>query len=156
MVSCRCRSHFSTAAFALWGAAWRRAPLSRPQWQQVVMERVAVVGASARPERYSHQDMQRLLEHGHQPLPVSPRGGELLGQPVVAELADLQGPVDRVTVYLAPERQQTMLQQLQALRPRRVIFNPGAENPDQYEALRQAGIEVEEACTLVLLSTGQF
>lgn len=120
------------------------------------MERVAVVGASAKPERYSHQAIQRLLDHGHQPLPVSPRGGTILGQTVAVDLLSLDRPVDTVTMYLAPERQSAVVEQLLALRPRRVIFNPGAENPSAYAALRAAEIEVEEACTLVLLATGQF
>ncbi|MBP7204031.1 MAG: CoA-binding protein, partial [Propionivibrio sp.] len=64
--------------------------------------------------------------------------------------------VDTVTLYVGPKRQEGLFEQLRAIHPRRVIFNPGTENPDEYEGLRAAGIEPTEACTLVLLRTGQF
>ena len=120
------------------------------------MQRVAVVGASHKPERYSYKAMQRLHEHGHQPLAVAPGGREVLGQIAVADLQSISGPIDTVTMYLRPARQSDVIQQILMLRPQRVIFNPGTENPEVYGKLRDAGIEVEEACTLVLLATDQF
>jgi hypothetical protein len=79
-----------------------------------------------------------------------------LGLKGYASLAAIPHPVDTVTIYASPERQTSVLQDLLAIRPRRVIFNPGAENPQSVTVLAQAGITVIEACTLVLLSTGQF
>lgn len=120
------------------------------------MSTVAVLGASDNPERIAYQALSRLLNKGYEVLPVSPKGGEILGQPVLPNLAAIQKPVDTLTLYVGPDRQAAMLDDIVALHPRRVIFNPGTENEAAYPILRQAGIEVEEACTLVLLSTNQF
>ncbi len=120
------------------------------------MSTVAVVGASDNPERTAFQAVQRLLNHNHTVIPVSPKGGEILGLPVEKSLESVQGPIDTASLYVGPDRQPAILDALVALKPKRVIFNPGTENPDVYPRLQQAGIAVEEACTLVLLSTHQF
>jgi len=117
---------------------------------------VAVVGASANEERYSNQAMRMLAEKGHNPVPVAPARGEILGRKVCASLADVPGPVDTVTMYVGAARQAPVIEEVLHRKPRRVIFNPGAENPAAYPGLRAAGIEVVEACTLVLLRTGRF
>jgi len=118
--------------------------------------RVAVLGASAKKERYSYQALLSLMEAGHQVCAVNPALSEIAGLPVYSGLAELPEDIDTVTVYLSPANSGALLEALCALKPRRVIFNPGAENPAMYAALRQAGVQVQEACTLVLLRTGQF
>jgi len=120
------------------------------------MSTVVVLGASNNPERIAYQALGRLLGHGHDVIPVSPKGGSIHGLAVLPDLRAIQQPVDTLTMYVAPHRQQAMLDEIVALHPRRVIFNPGSENPALYETLQRRGIEVEEACTLVLLSTHQF
>ena len=117
---------------------------------------VAVLGASANPERYSHKVVVRLMAHGHTVFPVNPGLKSLLGLKVFASLADLPAPPHTVTLYVGPERSTALADTIVATRPRRVIFNPGSENPALAERLKRSGIEVLEACTLVLLSTGQF
>jgi uncharacterized protein len=117
---------------------------------------VAVLGASAKPERYSYRAVAQLQAHGYTVFPVNPGISEVLGSRACARLTDIAVPVDTVTVYLSPERSAALAGDLLALRPRRVIFNPGAENDALAAALREHGIEVLEACTLVLLHTGQF
>ena len=117
---------------------------------------VAVVGASEKPERYANRALRMLLSQGFTPIPISRSGKDILGLKGYAPLAAIPHPVDTVTIYVSPERQTSVLQDLLAIRPRRVIFNPGAENPEAAATLAQAGITVIEACTLVLLSTGQF
>jgi uncharacterized protein len=117
---------------------------------------VAVLGASANPERYSHQAMARLKASGHTVFPVHPTAPEILGTPVQARLADIRAPLDTVTVYLSADKSAALAEELQRARPRRVIFNPGAENPALATSLRQHGIETLDACTLVLLASGQF
>ena len=117
---------------------------------------VAVVGASNNPDRISYQALGRLLQKNYVAVPVNPRGGEILGQKVVPSLAAISESVDTVTMYINPDHQTTVLEEIIALKPRRVIFNPGSENPSAYKRLQQAGIAVQEACTLVLLSTRQF
>jgi len=120
------------------------------------MSTVAVIGASAKPARYSNRAMRMLQAHGHVPVPVSRTGEDVLGVKGYASLRDVPERADTVTMYLSPERQAPVIEDVLAVRPRRVIFNPGAENPDAYSRLAQQGIQIVEACTLVLLSTGQF
>jgi uncharacterized protein len=118
-------------------------------------EIVAVLGASPKRERYSNQAVRLLREYGHTVLPVNPAQAEIEGLPVVASL-DALPDVDTVTVYVSPAHSAALLPGLLKLAPKRVIFNPGAENPALEQALKKAGITVEEACTLVLLRTQQF
>lgn len=119
-------------------------------------ETVAVLGASPKPERYSNQAIRLLREYGHTVIPVNPAQKEIEGLPVAASVDALPRSVDTVTMYVSPAHSAPLLPGLLALKPRRVIFNPGAENPALQRELEKAGIEVEEACTLVLLRTRQF
>ncbi|NLI82241.1 MAG: CoA-binding protein [Deltaproteobacteria bacterium] len=120
------------------------------------MENVAVVGASPKPDRYSNQAMRMLEEKGHNPIPVAPGRNEICQRRAYPNLGAVPDPIDTVTMYVGAARQDPVLQDVLRLRPRRIIFNPGSENPEAYDALRNAGIEVVEACTLVMLRTGQF
>jgi len=117
---------------------------------------VAVIGASAKEERYSNKAMKMLAEYGHTAVPIATVGDTILGQKTYAHLADVPGAINTVTMYVGPARQQGLFEQIIAAHPRRVIFNPGSENANEYERLKTAGIEAIEACTLVLLRTGQF
>lgn len=119
-------------------------------------ERVVIVGASDNPERYSHKALLLLRRHGHEVVPVHPRLAEIEGILVVPDLSAITGPVDTVTMYVGAAISAGLQEKLTALKPRRVIFNPGAENAALAGALEQAGIACEEACTLVLLNTEQF
>lgn len=120
------------------------------------METVVVLGASPKPERYSYQAMKLLAHYGHRVLPVNPGQDAIDGQPCYRGLSNLPAKVDTVTLYVAPSHQGAYTAELLALRPQRVIFNPGTENPALQDALQAAGIHCEEACTLVLLRTGQY
>jgi len=93
------------------------------------------------------------MEKGYEVIPVNPKEREILGIKVVATVPE---GVDTVTVYVRADRLQGILDDLIAAAPRRVIFNPGAESPEALRALQKAGVETEEACTLVLLNTGTF
>jgi predicted CoA-binding protein len=117
---------------------------------------VAVVGASEKLHRYSNRAVRMLASHGFTPIPVSRSGKDILGQKGYAALANVPERIDTVTMYVSPDKQAPVIQDILAIRPRRVIFNPGAENPNAAAMLKQHGIAVEDACTLVLLSTGQF
>ncbi len=119
-------------------------------------QRVVVVGASPKEERYSNRAVRLLVEHGHEVVPVNPAESSIEGIPVVPRLDDLGGHVDTVTLYVSPKISSAMEEPLTALNPDRVIFNPGTENPALCAALKAHGIHTEEACTLVLLNTGQF
>ncbi len=119
--------------------------------------KVAVLGASPNPERYSNMAVRLLRGHGHDVVPVNPGHAEVEGLSAVRHLSDLAaGTIDTVTVYLQSAVSDGMGDALEVLAPRRVIFNPGAENPKLAARLSEAGIDVVEACTLVMLRTGQF
>jgi len=120
------------------------------------MENVAVVGASPKADRYSNQAMRLLIEKGHNPIPVAPGRTEILGRKAYPTLAAVPGRIDTVTLYLRASRQTSILDDVVRTGPRRIIFNPGTENPDAYDRLRKAGIEVVDACTLIMLCTNQF
>jgi predicted CoA-binding protein len=117
---------------------------------------VAILGASDKPERYSFKAFHMLKEFGHSPLPVTPKFTSFEGVAAYARLSDIKVPVDTLTMYVGPEISSKAQAEILALGPKRVIFNPGSENPPLQAALTNAGIDVEEACTLVLLRTGQF
>jgi len=117
---------------------------------------VAVLGASNKPERYSYQALMLLKENGHAVFPVHPTLQTIQDLPVYAALGKIPVPLDVVSVYLSAANQARVEEDILRSRPRRVIFNPGAENPALAERLRAAGIETLNACTLVLLKTGQF
>jgi uncharacterized protein len=117
---------------------------------------VAVLGASKKPDRYSYKAMKKLSETGHVPLPVHPGLDEIEGIPVYKSLRDIADPVDTITVYLSASHSNRIADDIVGHGARRVIFNPGAENPALSARLQAGGVEVMEACTLVLLSTGQF
>jgi hypothetical protein len=114
-----------------------------------------VIGASDNPERYSYKAIKMLRDHGHQVVAVGPRKGNVAGVEFLQEIPEDLHP-DTVTLYVNPTIQKTYYEKVLALKPRRIIFNPGTEN-DEFEALVQKnGIEPLEACTLVLLSSNQF
>ena len=115
--------------------------------------KVAILGASSKPDRYSNKAQQRLVELGHEVFPVSPSGQDVLG---VEGLKSVPSGMDVVTLYVGPQHLLPVLDELIEAAPRRVIFNPGTESEEAMSRLSAAGIEVEEACTLVLLSTGEF
>ncbi len=117
---------------------------------------VAVLGASKKPERYSYKAVKLLQEKGHTPFPIHPVLDEIDGIRVYKKLPEVTEPVDTVTVYLSPENANKVAGDILNSGARRVIFNPGAENPDLADSLRDKGTLVVEACTLVLLKTGQF
>ena len=117
---------------------------------------VVVLGASPKPERYSNKAVRLLKEHGHRVIPVHPAITEIEQLPVIPALEHIDGPIDTLTVYLSPALSTPLEADLLKLKPERVIFNPGTENPGLKQALEREGIAVEEACTLVLLNTGQF
>lgn len=120
-------------------------------------ETVLVMGASENPERYSNKAIKMLQEYHHQVVALGRRKGTVNGTDFITEFPyNEQGNIDTVTLYLNTYNQQPYLQDIIDLKPARVIFNPGTENPEFEELLAASGIEPVEACTLVLLRTGQF
>ncbi|MGE9270612.1 MAG: CoA-binding protein [Verrucomicrobiales bacterium] len=115
--------------------------------------KVAILGASPKADRYANQAQRFLLKEGHEVFPVSPTGIDILDIPGFTEIPP---GMDTVTLYVGPKNLAPVLDQLVEAAPKRVIFNPGTEDPKAMARLRHHGIKVEEACTLVLLRTGTF
>jgi predicted CoA-binding protein len=105
-----------------------------------------VIGASENPERYSNKAIHALVSHNHEVVAIGLRPGEVAGVTFDAEKK----------AYVGPQNQPDYYNYILNLKPRRVIFNPGTENPEFISTLQKSGIYPEIACTLVLLATGQF
>jgi uncharacterized protein len=117
---------------------------------------VLLLGASTKPERYAYMAATQLVKAGFAPTLVGQRAGEVAGRTIETDLVAVHGPVDTVTLYVGPAHQQELIDPVLRLKPRRIVFNPGTENPEFEARAAAAGIEVLEACTLVMLRTGQF
>ncbi len=121
------------------------------------MENVAVIGASPKEERYSNKAMRMLAEYKHHPIPVAPSYEEIEGEKVYKSVSEIPDKLDTATMYLGPNRQtDEIIDQIIAAAPKRVIFNPGTENEHSAEKFKDAGINVVEACTLIMLETNQY
>ncbi len=118
-------------------------------------KKTLVLGASLNPARYSNIAMRRLTSHNHPPVAVGLKKGEAYGVEITNEEDDFKD-VDTVTLYLNPQRQKQYYDYILSLKPNRVIFNPGTENPELFSLLRKNKIEIEIACTLVMLATNQY
>ncbi|MGM0432117.1 MAG: CoA-binding protein [Spirochaetota bacterium] len=119
-------------------------------------ERVAVIGASSKPERYSYKVVKLLKEHDHTPLPISIKDQEILGEKTYASISDVPEPIDTVTVYVNPTILSKMKDEVVAKQPKRLIMNPGTESEDLKSYFESKGIHVVQNCSLVLLNKGQF
>jgi len=117
---------------------------------------VAILGASPKPNRYAYKAFRMLRDHGHRAIPINPAFDDILGEKCYAKIADAPKPIDTVTMYLGEARSNLLIADIIAAKPRRIIMNPGAENPALAAEAEEAGIEVVEGCTLVMLQTGQF
>ena len=117
--------------------------------------KVLIYGASINPQRYAYLAAHMLHNKGHEIVLVGIKNGELLGIKI-HPIDWIEENVDTVTLYVGPQNQNGLLDYLRKLKPRRVIFNPGTENEKLRTSLEEEGIETDEACTLVLLQTGQF
>lgn len=118
-------------------------------------DKTLIIGASIKPERYSYKAAEKLLAHQYHIRMIANREGELFDLPIVKP-GELYDDVDTVTMYVGPKVQTSYYDYIVALKPRRVIFNPGTENPEFETLLDAHGIAHEQACTLVLLSTGNY
>ena len=123
--------------------------------QKNSMKKTLVLGASPNPSRYSNIAVNRLTNHGHEVVPVGVREGEIAGIEIIKGRPEVEC-IDTVTLYLNPKRQEEYYDYILALNPKRIIFNPGTENPELSRLAREQGIETEIACTLVQLSIGEY
>lgn len=119
-------------------------------------EKVIVLGASPKAERYSNKAVHELAAAGHWVFPVHPRCAEIHGQKCYPALEAVPQPVDTITLYIGEERSKLLEDKILSLKPRRIIMNPGAENHELENKAQAQNIEVVRGCTLVMLRTQQF
>ncbi len=119
------------------------------------MKKTLVLGATPNPARYAYLAVMRLLRHGHAVVPLGNRQGQIEGLAIEQGRPALEG-IDTVTLYLNAERQREYYDYIFSLKPQRIIFNPGAENPELRRLAEERGIETVEGCTLVMLSIGAY
>jgi len=121
------------------------------------MKRTVIVGATPNQGRYAYLAAEMLTEFRHEVVPVGIKNGEVFGKPILnihekPPVAD----VDTITLYIGPKHQPEWYDYLIGLNPKRIIFNPGTENEIFQRMAEERGIEAVEACTLVMLRTGQY
>lgn len=118
-------------------------------------KKTLIIGASENPERYANIAAKLLLKHEHPLVLVGRKDGQVQGVPIHTEHTTHRG-IDTVSLYINPTHQKEYYKYILSLKPKRVLFNPGTENPELYALLEKSDIAFEEACTLVLLNTGQY
>jgi predicted CoA-binding protein len=119
------------------------------------MKKTLIIGASSNPERYAYKAAERLISHGHDIELLGRSSDEIFGKIIDTEMK-VYSDIDTVTLYLSPKYQVEYYDYIASLHPNRVVFNPGTENPEFEALLQEHGIIAEQACTLVLLGTGQY
>ena len=119
------------------------------------LKKTVVLGASENPSRYSYLAVEKLNRYGHPVVAIGKKEGLIGITPIITEHPD-EKEVDTVSLYLNPQLQKAYYDYIISLHPKRLIFNPGTENDELYDLAKANGIVPIEACTLVLLSTGQY
>lgn len=119
------------------------------------MKKTLVIGASENPERYSNRAVRQLKQHNVPVEALGLKAGEIDGIKIQTGFPKIEN-IDTVTLYVGPQHQPQYYDYILNLKPERVIFNPGTENPEFEEKLKIAGIEILEACTLTMLSVGNY
>ena len=120
-------------------------------------KRTVILGATPNPTRYAYLAAERLTRANEEFIPVGIKKGEVFGKPILdlrkkPEVKD----VHTVTLYLNPTNQQEWEEYILSLNPKRIIFNPGTENPSLIRKAQESGIEADLACTLVMLGSGVY
>ena len=120
-----------------------------------MQKKTLVIGASPEPTRYSTMAITMLREHSHPVIAIGKRSGKVSDVEIQKDSV-AEKDIDTVTLYINPTFQKEYYDYIISLRPKRIIFNPGTENPELNILANKAGIETLEACTLVMLRTGQY
>ncbi|MFC2096336.1 CoA-binding protein [Bacteroidota bacterium] len=119
------------------------------------MKKTIVLGASPNPIRFSHKAVKSLVRHGHDVVPIGIREGDIMWQNIIVGKPKLND-IHTITLYLNPENQKGYYNYIIELNPKRIIFNPGAENQELIELAMKNNIEVSIACTLIMLNTNKY
>jgi uncharacterized protein len=119
-------------------------------------KKTVILGASNKPQRYSYMAQKSLMEKGHPVIPVHPVIEEIMGVKVTKKITDISEDIHTVTLYVGSERVEALIDDIIALKPERIISNPGTENSNLKQKAKESGIEFVEGCTLVMLSIGEY
>jgi len=120
-------------------------------------KKTVIIGATTNPSRYAYVAAGMLNEYNHEIVPVGIKKGEVYGKPILDINQRPRIPdVDTITLYIGPQHQPEHYEYILSLKPKRVIFNPGTENPVFEKMVEDSGAEAMEACTLVLLRSHQY
>ena len=119
------------------------------------MKKTLIVGATNNPDRYAYKAANRLVEAGHEIVPFGIKKGVVAGVEMINDWGNFEA-IDTVTMYIGASRQGDYIDKIISIKPKRVIFNPGTENPAFEKELIAANIEVQIACTLVMLSLKSY
>ena len=120
-------------------------------------KKTAILGATTNESRYAYFAAERLAKHNHPFTPIGIKKGSVLGE----EILDLRTKphiedIHTVTMYIGPQNQKDWEDYILSLKPKRIIFNPGSENPSLAKKADEKGIEVLNACTLVMLGANTY
>ncbi len=118
-------------------------------------KKTVVLGATTNPTRYAHIATTRLQKHDIETIPVGIRIGNINGAEILQGMPALE-KVHTITLYLNPTRQEPYYDYILGLQPKRIIFNPGTENPVLAKKAKEQGVEIVVGCTLVMLSVGNY
>lgn len=118
-------------------------------------KKTLLLGATTKTDRYAFRAINALTQKGHTVIAIGQNTGEVAGVKIYTKAIPVKN-IDTVTLYLNPARQRDYYNYIIEAQPKRVIFNPGTENPELYQLLELNNIEAEVACTLVLLATNQY
>lgn len=121
------------------------------------MKKTVIVGATPNSARYAYMAAERLTEHHHEIVPIGIKTGQVFGQQIlpIRDKPEITG-IDTITLYLGARHQPEYYEYLLALRPSRIIFNPGTENEEFMTLAKKEGVEVVIGCTLVMLGVGNY
>ncbi|WP_347159214.1 CoA-binding protein [Pontibacter chitinilyticus] len=120
------------------------------------MKKTVVLGATDNPSRYAYKAAHRLQQHGYEVVPVGIRKGEVAGKPIINDKSKAIEDVDTVTLYVGPQNQPDWYDYILSLKPKRIIFNPGTENPELEQKAAKQNIETLHHCTLVMLASDSY
>jgi predicted CoA-binding protein len=115
-----------------------------------------IIGASTNPSRFSYKATRMLKDYNFTAIPLGLRTGTIDDIEIITSADQIDQDIDTITLYVGPKHQPGYYDFILDLAPRRVIFNPGTENFELYQLLKAHNIKVVIACTLVMLSTGQY
>ena len=118
-------------------------------------KKTLILGATPDASRYAYLAANRLASHGHGIVKVGIKTGEVAGVPI-EKPEEIHSDIDTITLYVGPQNQPPLYDYILATQPKRIIFNPGTENAELRRMANEKGIETEYACTLVMLSIGEY